>query len=57
MDKILLSVKRLCEYYIGNANSGLKQLPDGWWSGYYTGQKKMAESIIEFINKEQSDNQ
>ena len=57
MDKILLSVKRLCEAYIGNANSGLKQLPDGWWSGYYAGQKKMAESIIEWINKEQTNNQ
>lgn len=51
MDEMIVAIKRICEAYLKNAESGVKGYSSAsWWSGYHTGQKKMAESILKAIN-------
>lgn len=51
MDEMLVAIKRICEVYIKNADSEKKGYSsESWWSGYHTGQKKLAESILNAIN-------
>lgn len=52
MDDTIVTIKRLCDAYIKNAEEGKKASSSaGWWSGYFTGQKKMAEIILNAINE------
>lgn len=52
MDEMLVAIKRICEAYLKNAESGVKAYSSAsWWSGYHTGQKKLAERILEAINE------
>lgn len=51
MDEMIQSIKRICDAYLKNAESGMKAYPaDVWWNGYHAGQKKLAERILEAIN-------
>ena len=51
MDEKIQSIKRICDAYLKNAESGVKSYSAAsWWNGYHTGQKKLAERILEAIN-------
>ena len=51
MEEMLIAIKRICEAYIKNAESGAKAYSSAsWWSGYHAGQKKLAENILNTIN-------